>query len=199
MNVRFMGITLHAAPGVLVPRAETELLGYAALSAIRDCATPPRVMDMCCGAGNLVCALAHHAPEALFWASDLTDACVAATRHNVAQLGLGSRVVLGQGDLFAGLAGLGPEGTGLEGTVDVIVCNPPYISQAKLAGERVLREALPFLRPGGTLLFEFGLGQARQLALLFKRCPGYDTPQWTVNEAGEARVVSARKQGKIAP
>jgi release factor glutamine methyltransferase len=178
---------------------------------------------MCCGAGNLVCALAHHAPEALFWASDLTDACVAATRHNVAQLGLGSRVVLGQGDLFAGLAGLGPEGTGLEGTVDVIVCNPPYISQAKLAGERasllehepreafdggpygltlhqrVLREALPFLRPGGTLLFEFGLGQARQLALLFKRCPGYDTPQWTVNEAGEPRVVSARKQGKIAP
>jgi release factor glutamine methyltransferase len=243
MKVRFMGITLHATPGVLVPRAETELLGYAALSAIRDCATPPRVIDMCCGAGNLVCALAHHAPDALFWASDLTDACVAATRHNIAQLGFGSRVVVGQGDLFAGLAGLsqegaglegaglegtglegtGLEGTGLEGTVDVIVCNPPYISQAKLAGERasllehepreafdggpygltvhqrVLREALPFLRPGGTLLFEFGLGQARQLELLFKRCPGYDAPQWTANEAGEPRVVSARKQGKIAP
>ncbi len=208
-----MGIELIAAPGALVPRQETELLGYTALEAIRACDTAsPRVVDMCCGSGNLVCALALHAPAALYWASDLTDSCIAVTRRNVEQLGLSQHVAVAQGDLFGGLAGLG-----LEGTVDIVVCNPPYISQAKLAGERaellehepreafdggpygltvhrrMIREASAFLRPGGMLLLEVGLGQGRQLAQLATRARVYEDIQLVCNHAGEVRVVSMRK------
>ena len=59
----FMGVTLEVAPGALVPRAETELLGETAARILADTAPPPgtstlTVIDMCCGSGNLACGLA---------------------------------------------------------------------------------------------------------------------------------------------
>ncbi len=209
---KFMGVRLLVAEGALIPRAETELLAGRALEELRRTETPsPRVIDMCCGAGNLACAIASHWTSAGVWASDLTEACVALARRNAEQLGLPERVRISQGDLFSGLAGLG-----LEGTVDVIVCNPPYISVGRLASDRavllehepreafdggpyglsihqrVVKEALPFLRPGGVLLFEVGLGQDRQVKLLFDRTRRYEDVSLTANAAGEVRVVSGR-------
>lgn len=215
---RFMGIELIAAPGALAPREETELLGHTALAALRACpSAAPRVIDMCCGSGNLACALAHHFPAARVWASDLTDGCIAVARRNIAHVGVADRVVLAQGDLFAGLAGLG-----LEGAVDLVVCNPPYISQGKLAGDRaallahepreafdggpyglsihqrVIKEALTFLRPGGVLLFEIGLGQERQLKLLFERSKAYEDVRMVADAQGDVRVVGGCKRGTMA-
>lgn len=215
---RFMGIELIAGAGALVPREETELLGHAALAVLGGGeAAAPRVIDMCCGAGNLACALASHFPAARIWASDLTDGCIALARRNVDHTGVSDRVVVAQGDLFAGLAGLG-----LEGTADLIVCNPPYISQGRLAGDRatllehepreafdggpyglsihqrVVREALPYLREGGALMFEIGLGQDRQLKLLFDRTKGYGTVRTVSNAAGQVRVVAGNKERKMA-
>lgn len=210
----FMSIELIVAEGALAPREETELLGRSALEALRGVAAP-RVIDMCCGSGNLACALARHLPAARVWASDLTDGCVSVARRNVAHVGVAERVVVAQGDLFAGLTGLG-----LEGSVDAVVCNPPYISQAKLASERagllqhepreafdggpyglsiqqrVVREALPFLRAGGLLLFEIGLGQERQVKVLFERAKAYEDIRLVPNAAGEVRVASGRKRAE---
>lgn len=210
----FMGIELIAAEGALAPRAETELLGHAALAALRSiCTAEQRVIDMCCGSGNLACAIACHLPGARVWASDLTDGCIAVARRNVGHVGVAGRVVVAQGDLFAGL-----EGLGLEGSIDAIVCNPPYISQGKLDTERaalmeyepreafdggpyglsiqqrVIKEALPYLRPGGLLLFEIGLGQERQVRMLFERMKAYEDLRLIENAAGEVRVVSGRKR-----
>lgn len=210
----FMGVNLIVAQGALAPREETELLGHTALDAIRSSGSvAPTVIDMCCGSGNLGCAIAHHLPTARVWASDLTDGCIAVTRRNVEHVGVSERVGVAQGDLFAGFAGLN-----LEGSVDVVVCNPPYISQTKLASkraelieyepreafdggpygvsvqQRVVKEALPFLRPGGTLLFEIGLGQERQVKMLFDRAKGYEDIRLVANAAGEVRVVSGRKR-----
>ena len=209
MNARFMDVELLVERGVLMPRAETELLGATALELMPQNA---RVIDMCCGSGNLACALASRAPKCRVWASDLTDACVALARRNAVFAQVQERVVVAQGDLFAGLNGFG-----LEGTIDVVVCNPPYISQAKLAGERavllesepreafdggpyglsihqrVVREALPFLKPGGWLLFEIGLGQERQVKMLFDRTRAYEDIRMVANAAGETRVVAGRK------
>jgi len=209
----FMGVELVAAEGALAPRKETELLGNTALDALRSSGSAaPRVIDMCCGSGNLACAIAHHLPLARVWASDLTDGCIAVTRRNVKHVGVSDRVVVAQGDLFAGLAGFG-----LESSIDAIVCNPPYISQGKLATDRaellehepreafdggpyglsiqqrVVKEALPFLLPGGILLFEIGLGQERQVKMLFDRAKAYEDIRLIANTAGEVRVVSGRK------
>jgi release factor glutamine methyltransferase len=207
MTARFMNVDLLVERGVLVPREETELLGATALELLREDA---RIIDMCCGSGNLACALATHLPRSRVWASDLTDACVTLARRNALHTGVTARLTIVQGDLFAGLKGL-------EGTIDAVVCNPPYISQAKLAGERasllenepreafdggpyglsihqrVMKDALPFLKPGGHLLFEIGLGQERQVKLLIERTRAYEDVRAVANAAGEARVVAARK------
>jgi release factor glutamine methyltransferase len=216
-QVTFMGVELTVARGALVPREETELLGETALGLLfeheHQLMGGPRIIDMCCGSGNLACALAMRLPGASVWASDLTDGCVAVARRNVARLGLVGRVAVHQGDLFASLIG-----RGLEGSADMIVCNPPYISEKRLSGDRaellacepreafdggpyglsihqrVIRDALAYLRPGGWLLFEFGLGQERQLELLFGRSKAYESTRLVQNARGEPRVIIGRKR-----
>jgi release factor glutamine methyltransferase len=209
MNARFMDVELLVERGVLMPRLETELLGTTALELLQGKAN---VIDMCCGSGNLACAIASRRPDARVWASDLTEACVSLAKRNAVFANVQDRVVVAQGDLFAALVGLG-----LEGTIDLVVCNPPYISRAKLAGERaallqnepreafdggpyglsihqrVVREALAFLKPGGSLLFEIGLGQERQVKMLFDRTRAYEDIRMVANAAGEVRVVAGRK------
>jgi release factor glutamine methyltransferase len=212
----FMGIEMLADAGALVPRQETEILGRGSERRIRELGVEGelRIIDMCCGAGNLACALATIFPNARVWASDLTDGCVNLARRNVEFLGLTDRVSVHQGDLFAGLAGLG-----LEGTIDALVCNPPYISTGRLdkdranllehepveafdggpygltIHQRVIKEGLGFLRLGGLLMFEFGLGQERQIQLLFRRAKQYDGVVFDNDADGNARAAFTRKKG----
>lgn len=205
--VTFCGLAIETGPDALIPRAETELLAQTAIARGGDV-----FIDVCCGTGNLACAIATALPRARGWALDLTDGCVALARRNVARLGLADRVDVRQGDLFAPLVD-GAHGPA-PGSVDLIVCNPPYISTAKLAtrddlvGEpreafdggpygvtihqRVAREAKPLLKPGGWLVFEFGLGQERQLQLVLQRAGGYDQITMIANAEGAPRVVAAR-------
>lgn len=218
-HVSFMGIDLLVASGALVPRQETELLGETAVALLQRQGLPqPRLIDMCCGAGNLACGIAAAIEGARVFACDLTDGCVGLAHRNVAHTGLGARVSVHQGDLFAGLHGLG-----LEQTIDLVVCNPPYISDKRLDGDRrelllhepreafaagpyglsihqrVIKEALSFLRPGGWLLFEFGLQQERQLKILLERSKQYSDIGFASNAAGEPRVVTARKLASPPP
>lgn len=208
---RFMGIELELTPDVLVPREETELLGRQAVAILEQGATAATVIDMCCGSGNLALAIANEIPSARVWGADLTDSTVALARRNVARLDVGARVSVRQGDLFAAF-----EGDNLEGAVDMIVCNPPYISTSRLEGDsahllenepreafdggpygisihqRLIRDALAFLKPGGWLLFEFGEGQDRQAAALLSRAKAYEPVTFATDGEGKPRVAIAR-------
>jgi release factor glutamine methyltransferase len=213
-RVKFMGLELRVSSGVLVPRAETELLGHTTMQTLAALATSaPRVIDMCCGAGNLACGLAHRIPNSRIWAADLTARCVEVAGLNVAACDVADRVSVHQGDLFSAF-----DGMGLEGTIDAVVCNPPYISEKRLEADRahllelepreafsagpyglsihmrVVKEALPFLRPGGVLLFEVGVGQDRQVRILFERTRAYEDLRTVQNESGEGRVVLGQKK-----
>jgi len=210
-SVDFLGTPLLVAKGALVPREETELLARTAIERVRSIESEEiRVIDLCCGVGNLACAIALEIPNARVFATDLTYACADVARRNVERHSLSSQVSVHQGDLFDALDGLG-----LEGTIEVIVCNPPYISDSRLLGEsahllehepreafaagpygiavhqRVVKDAPRFLRPGGTLLFEIGLGQHRQVEMLFTRAKVYDPAVGVANVAGDIRVVCA--------
>lgn len=207
-RVRFLGLALDVAPGVLVPRAETELLARSVIEWLRRRPGGARVVDMCAGAGNLACAIAHHVPDAHVWASDCSEAAVALARQNARALGLSARVHVACGDLFAPLRGLG-----LEGRVDALVCNPPYISTSRLEGvsraltrhepreafdggpfglaiqQRVAREGAELVRAGGLLAMEFGAGQQRQIEALLRRARAWNTPAVIADPEGEPRVV----------
>jgi HemK-like putative methylase len=208
----FMGLELKVAPGALVPREETEILARAAVLALQGTGGA-RVVDMCTGSGNLACAIASAVLDARVWASDLTDGCVAVARENVRALGLGGRVEVRQGDLFAGLVA-----DALEGSLDLIVCNPPYISTGKLEKDkrsllhqepreafdggpygltihqRVIKEAPAYLKQGGWLLFEIGLGQERQVEILLKRSSMYHGVEQRKDTTGNVRVLLAKKR-----
>lgn len=212
---RFMGIDLELATDVLVPRAETELLGRNAVAILNSLDTPVTVIDMCCGSGNLALAIASEVTSATVWGADLTDSTVALARRNTERLGLQDRVTIRQGDLFSAL-----ENDGLQSGVDVIVCNPPYISTARLENDsahllrsepreafdggpyglsihqRLIREAPSFLKPEGVLLFEFGEGQERQIAILLSRVKGYGIPTFVCDAANKPRVAIVRMKAK---
>lgn len=212
---RFMSVELHTAPGALVPRAETELLGWAAVERLRARAADgrgQRMADVCCGSGNLACGVAHELAGLEVYATDLTEPCVALARRNVEALGLAERVHVSRGDLLASL-----REEGLAGALDVLVCNPPYISSSRLGKERavllahepveafdggpyglnvhqrLIREAPDLVRAGGLLLMEIGLGQERQIELLFRRAKEWGAPELLRNAHGEPRAVVAQR------
>lgn len=207
----FMGLEFEVGSAVLHPRAETELLCRRALALIATL-PDPLVIDIGCGSGNLALAIATLHPAARVFATDITAPASETARRNAARLGLEARVRVMQGDMFAPLAGLA-----LEGRVDLVVCNPPYISTGRLDGERrhllvrepreafdggpygiaihqrLVAEALSFLRPGGWLAFEFGEGQDQQALRLLQRQGGYDAMELACDTEGRPRVALARK------
>ncbi|ESW93231.1 methyltransferase [Mesorhizobium sp. LSJC269B00] len=215
---RFMRVELELAPDVLVPRAETELLGRTAAAILGEQAHETILIDMCCGSGNLAVGIVSGCPRARAWAADLTDSTVSLARRNVVRLARQDRIKVRQGDLFAAI-----EGDGLRGAADMVVCNPLYISSSRLDSEsahllenepreafdggpygisilqRLVRDAAAFLKPGGWLLFEFGEGQDRQIATLLSRTKSYETPTFAVTADGQPRVAMARKHGGRVP
>lgn len=216
---RFMNIELEAPDTVMAPRAETEVLGKRAIEILRTMPPGRIVVDMCCGSGNLALAIADGVPSARVWAADLTDHAVATARRNVRRLGLDDRVTVRQGNLFGAFAG-----ERLEACVDLIVCNPPYISTSRLARDkahllrrepreafdggpygiaihqRLTREAGVFLKQGGWLMFEFGRGQETQVAALAARAKVYGPATFAHDALGRPRVMQIRKhvQGNVA-
>jgi release factor glutamine methyltransferase len=177
----FMGLDMLVGPEALIPRVETELLGRVALSLLQG-VKQPSVLDLCTGCGNLALGIAHHAPQAQVWGGELCGAAIALAQRNAQHLGLSHRVEFRSGDLFAPFHDLG-----LRGQLDLIVCNPPYISSGKVASlpaeiqdheprmafdggplgvnvlHRLLREAALFLCPGGWLALEVGRGQGQSV------------------------------------
>jgi release factor glutamine methyltransferase len=207
----FLGLELIAGPEALIPRTETELLGRAAIDLARD--TGARVaIDVCTGSGNLALALARHVADLSVHGADLSEEAVELARRNAAMLGLEQRVGFRAGDLLAPFDT--PE---FHGAVDLVVCNPPYISSGKVATmapeisgheprlafdggtlgvsilTRLMHEAPRLLRPGGWLAFEVGTGQGTTMARRLRNDPAWDDVRECSDGHGVVRAVLARR------
>jgi release factor glutamine methyltransferase len=111
----FRHVRLEVGPGVFTPRPETELLAGWAVEAARPLEAPV-VIDLCTGSGAIAKAVAHEVPQARVHAVELDEPA-----HRWAQRNLtGTGVDLRQGDFATAF-------DDLAGTVDVVVCNPPYV------------------------------------------------------------------------
>jgi release factor glutamine methyltransferase len=214
----FMGLELLAGPEALIPRRETEILGTAAVARLKALADERRsilALDVCTGSGNLALAYAVHEPRAHVYGSDLSEDAIELARRNQALVGLSSeRVEFRAGDLFAPF-----ESDDFLGKCDLVSCNPPYISAAKVpemhaeisAHEPALafdggafgvsmlmkltRQAPRFLKPSSWLCFEVGLGQGPVIVQQLRKLPAFAEVATADDDSGQVRCVLARTAG----
>ncbi len=212
----FLGIDLLCSPKAMIPRKETEIVGRAAVQTVQALADERgmvRVIDLCTGSGNLAVVMAAKEARCQVWGIDIVADSVELARQNAAFLGLGDRVQFLHGDLLAPL-----ETDEFLNNVDLITCNPPYISTAqvdKLPGEihdfepreafdggpfgvhvltRLVREAPKFLKPGSYLCFEVGLGQGKYIANMLQKSEHFTEVETYQDDAGAVRALRARSR-----
>lgn len=210
----FCGLEFHVDPAVLIPRLETELLvEYVAqrISAEREAT----IVDVCTGSGCIAVALARLRHRARVIATDLSNPSLNVARQNAIRHAVGERITWLEGDLLEALVG-----QKLEGQVDVIVSNPPYIAEAEwatlqpevrlfeprgalVAGhqgtelhERLLQEAGRYLSPAGAVIMEIGAGQAPAMRRIIERMAEYRFHRLIYDEAGLERVVIIERAGR---
>jgi release factor glutamine methyltransferase len=197
----FRRLTLAIDPRALVPRPETEVVVERCLALLADL-VEPRVMDVGVGSGAIALAIADEHPTARVVAVDSSQPALALAEENRVRAGVDGRVRLVHGDLLGGV----------QGPVDLVVSNPPYVSledwerlqpEIRLyeppaalvgdgVGEAIAREAHSVLGPGGRLVLEAGDGRAEALAAAVEEL-GYDEIAVTRDLAGRERVVEGRR------
>lgn len=129
-------IDVEVGPGVFVPRPETELLLGWALAFLEGVdRRPPVILDLCTGSGALALALANARPDARVHAVELDPSALAWARRNAdlrAERG-DTPITLHHGDVTSGA--LLPD---LDGGVDIVVANPPYIPEGAVLDPEVI-------------------------------------------------------------
>lgn len=209
-EAHFRELVLHVDPRVLIPRPETEVLVGEVLTWALDRASEGAVLsavDIGTGSGAIALSLAKEGPFERVVATDLSGDALAVAEENARSNGLADRVEFRQGALWAALeAGE---------RFDVVVSNPPYISEAErdelqpevrdwepesalfaadegLSIIEALVEGAPErLLPGGLLALEIGFGQAQAVVSLIVRTGAYGVARVVEDLAGRERVVLA--------
>ncbi len=204
-SAAFRHVELAVGPGVFVPRPETELLAGWAIEHLLALDRRPVVVDLCTGSGAIARAIADEVPGADVHAVELDEGALAWAERNLA----GTGVDLRHGDLAGAF-------DDLVGTVDVVVCNPPYIpleawesvaaeardhdphlalfsGQDGLDAIRVLEQrAALLLRPGGVVGAEHADVQGESAPEVFAATGRWREVTDHRDLAGRPRYVTAR-------
>ena len=207
----FWGLPFKVTPAVLIPRPETELVVESAIKAAARSAAPV-IIDLCTGSGCIAISLAKELPRARIFATDRSEDALEIARQNARQNSVAERVRFLAGDLFGPL-----EEMDLRMGVDIIVTNPPYIrseelptlqpevrdfepEMALIAGavgteiaERIIITAHNYLRSGGSLIMEMGMGQTDAIRKIIADTNRYRKPEVLKDLAGIERVITAEK------
>lgn len=214
----FRRLTLRCRPGVFIPRLETEVLAGLAIERAEAIDGGAVVADVCTGTGAIALAVANEVPGAEVHAADASPTAVALARANLEEVrrapGLAAEATceIVHGDLLAPL----PER--LRGRLDVLVSNPPYLSEeewdatepevhhhdphdALVADEgghgivrRLVHEGLGWLGPGSSLLLEV---HAHRISTATGAAveAGYVDVSAVADLTGRDRFVVARRPG----
>ena len=175
----FRRLSLNVGPGVFVPRPETEGVAQFAIDALRAEASPaPIGIDLGTGSGAIALAMATEVPNARIFAAENSPEAFPWTRRNFDEVGAPNATLV-----FADLAVAFSE---LDGTVDVLISNPPYVPDDAIPRDPEVRNYDPavalyggpdgldvvrvlsvtaqrLLRPGGVLIIEHGELQGRAI------------------------------------
>ena len=179
----FYGLRVAVAPGVLIPRPETEAVVDETLRLVES-VPAPALADVGCGSGAVAVALAVARPDAVVHALDVAPRALELTARNAAAHGASERVRVAESDLLAALSG----------RVNAVAANLPYVASAEIpllepevsryeprealdGGEdgldlvrRLLAEAGERLLPGGALILEIDPRQSEAAQAAARRC-----------------------------
>ena len=203
----FHNIELLVAPGVLIPRPETELLVDIALSEIAKLNQSTKVLDLGTGSGAIALAIASETSLARVIATDQSSEALVIAKQNAQLLSLTTQVKFAQGSWY--------EAIDQQTQFDVILSNPPYIAdrdphliQGDLRFEPssaltdyasglscleiIISGANKYLKPGGLIAVEHGFDQSRAVLQLM-RLAGLEDIQAHLDLAGHYRGASGRK------
>jgi release factor glutamine methyltransferase len=204
-SAEFYGLPFAVAPGVLIPRPETEHLVEEVLRLAAQFPAP-RIADIGTGSGAIAVALAHSLQQAQITATDLSEQALGIARKNALHNGVLNRIEFLEGDLFAPLAGQ---------RFDIVASNPPYVPladspslsvevrefephSALFAGEdgldlyrRLIPAAREHLVPGGWLVLEIGYGQRPAIQQLLTQS-GYGEIHFVPDYQRISRVACGR-------
>jgi release factor glutamine methyltransferase len=184
----FYGLDFIVTPDVLIPRPETEFLIERVMNLVADSRQDsPWIVDVGTGSGCIAVTVAKLLPRARFIATDASPAALNVARTSAERHGVRDRIEFLEGDLFAPLAK-----RGLEGAVDVVASNPPYVSEERpeliqrevyewephealfggLDGldfyRRLIAESPHYLKPGGYVVLEIAFSQVDSISELVK-------------------------------
>jgi release factor glutamine methyltransferase len=205
-RTEFYRLPFRVTPDVLIPRPETEHLVEQAI-ALAARFQAPRIVDVGTGSGAIAIALAHHLPNAVISAIDLSATALAIARQNAALNGVSHFIEFLEGDLLGPVAGQ---------QFDIVVSNPPYVplaDHASLAVEvrdhepalalfagddgldiyrRLIPASFAALVPGGLVALEIGYGQSPAISELLAES-GFDRIEFAHDLQDIPRVASARR------
>ena len=204
-ETEFHGRIFKVRPGVLIPRPETELLVDEALRRTRSI----RCLDVGTGSGCIAVTVALEHPETEVVAIDLSEEAIAIARENAERLGA-ERIDFQQIDFFD------DKGMSSIGSFDLIISNPPYVSQQEVGELQVeIREHEPMiavtdgrdglsfyrrfallapnlLRKEGEIFLELGYGMATNVQRIFEK-EGFDVEIYTDFDRIK-RILRARRE-----
>ena len=198
----FRTTSVHVGPGVFIPRPETEMLAGWAIDKVKHgCG---RVVELCAGSGAISRAIVTEASPSACWAVERSDQAYPYLIENLASTG----VVPVHQDMAGALRDL-------DGTIDLVVANPPYVptgqevpaevrydpEEALYSGadgldaiRTVADVAMRLLRPGGAVGCEHGEDHAGEVREIFAAA-GFDEISTTDDLTNRPRFVTARKPG----
>jgi len=209
-SVEFMGLEFKVAPGVLIPRPETELLVEIALkfsALLKNQLGDFRILDLCTGSGCIAVSLAQQLPGAAVSAADISSEALQIARENSEFHH--AEVDFLQGDLFSA--------SGMSGRkFELIVCNPPYVAdreidylQTELSFEprlaleggkdgldfyrRIVKEASNFLSGAGYLVMEMGFGQSKAIEDILLKSTKFEIIEIDRDYNQIERIIVARR------
>jgi len=183
----FFGLDFNVTNEVLIPRPETEFLVERVIAlAIEFPGEPnPLIADIGTGSGCIAISLATRLPHARLIATDISSGALEVARANAGRHGVQDRIQFIEGDALEPLSRIG-----LEGAVDVLASNPPYVEEATstlvqrevrewephnalFSGadgldfyRRLLPDAPRYLKPGGFVVLEIGYSQLDSIAAM---------------------------------
>ncbi len=182
----FFGNSFKVAPGVLIPRPETEHLVKAAIDYLKDIPEEERlVLDLGTGSGCIALSVAQALPCRV-WAVDVSEAALGIAKENASNLKILERVQWRQGDWFGAITSNDPR------QFKLILSNPPYIPlpekdslpvevrdfepvEALFGGEdgleaykKMVKPLIQYLGPGGMALLELHDSGYDKVSALFR-------------------------------